>query len=157
MSDSIKLTKYAIEYLSKFSSSKKNLERLLNSKIRRMKSEKKERFYLYKMIPEIILKLENNKLIDDKQYADSKIRLLAQQGKSNLFIKNYLFTKGIEKSTISDSILNYENQNPGWETEAASIFINKKRLIKSLENNQKNFSKMARAGFSYDISKKLLS
>ena len=157
MTDSYKLTKYSIDYLSKFSSSKKNLERLLNNKIRRMKVDNKDKHDLYNIIPQVITKLEDNSFINDKNYADSKIRSLANQGRSFLFIKNYLFQKGVEKITISDSFLDYENQNPNWEIKSANIFINKKRLIKSSEHRQKNLSKMARAGFSFELCQKLLS
>ena len=38
MTDNSKLMKYAIDYLSKFSSSKANLERVLKNKIRRSKN-----------------------------------------------------------------------------------------------------------------------
>ena len=52
------LVKYAINYLSKYSSSKKNLERILKNKIRRTNIEKKEKFILYNSIPEVLKKLE---------------------------------------------------------------------------------------------------
>ena len=97
MNIQVSLMKYAIDYLSKFISSKKNLNRILKNKIMRMKIEKKDKFLLYNSIPQIIIKLENNRLIDDKNYALSKIRSFAHQGKSKLFIKNYLIQKGIEK------------------------------------------------------------
>ena len=150
------LMKYAIDYLSKFNSSKKNLSRILKNKITRMKIEKKDKFILYNFIPQIILKLENNNLINDKNFTLSKIRLFAHQGKSELFIKNYLIQKGIEKLIIFDSIKEFEYLNPNWEKDSAKIFIRKKKLIKSPENYQKNLSKMARAGFSYDLCKKIL-
>ena len=156
MNIQVSLMKYAIAYLSKFSSSKKNLSRILKNKIMRMKIEKKDKFFLYNSIPQIISKLENNKLINDKNYTQSKIRSFTDQGKSKLFIKNYLIQKGIEKLIISDSIKEFEYLNPNWEKDSAKIFIRKKKLIKSPENNQKNLSKMARAGFSYDISKEIL-
>ena len=156
MNIQVSLMKYAIAYLSKFSSSKKNLSRILKNKIMRMKIEKKDKFLLYNSIPQIILKLENNKLIDDNNYALSKIRSFAHQGKSEFFIKNYLIQKGIEKLIISDSIKEFENLNPNWEKDSAKIFIRKKRLTKSPENFQKNLSKMARAGFSYDLCNNIL-
>ena len=156
MNIQISLMKYAIDYLSKFTSSKKNLNRILKNKIIRMKIEKKDKFILYNSIPQIILKLENNKLINEKNFSLSKIRLFAHQGKSKLFIKNYLMQKGIEKLIIFDSIKEFEYLNPNWEKDSAKIFIRKKKLIKSPENNQKNLSKMVRAGFSYDLCKKTL-
>ena len=44
------LLKYAINYLSKYDSSKKNLERILKSKIQRITKDKHERFKLYSEI-----------------------------------------------------------------------------------------------------------
>ena len=156
MTDKSKLMRYAIDYLSKFNSSKKNLERILKGKIMRLKIEKKDKPELYNSISEIILKLENNKFINDENYALSKIRVLARQGKAKAFIKNYLIQKGIEKNIISESLNEHENINPGWEIDSASIFARKKRMIKSAENYQKNLNKMARAGFNYSISSKIL-
>jgi SOS response regulatory protein OraA/RecX len=156
MTDKSKLMRYAIDYLSKFSSSKKNLERILKGKIMRLKIEKKDKPELYDSIPEIILKLEINKFINDENYTLSKIRILAQQGKSKAFIKNYLFQKGIEKDIISESLSEYENINSDWEIDSANVFMRKKRIIKSDANYQKNLNKMARAGFNYSISSKIL-
>ena len=157
MSDKLKLMKYSIDYLSKFSSSKKNLERVIKNKIIRMKLDSKDKYFLYNFIPEIINKLENNKLIDDKNYAYSKISFLAKQGKSLFFIKNYLIQKGIEKIIFLNAIEEYEARNPSWEINSAMNFVRKKKLIKSNDNFQKNLSKMSRAGFSYEISTKILN
>ena len=156
MNIKVSLMKYAINYLSKFSSSKKNLNKILKNKIIKMKIEKKDKFIFYNSIAQIIQKLENYKLIDDNNYALSKIRSFADQGKSTLFIKNYLTQKGIEKPVIFDSMKEFEDQNPNWEKDSAKIFIRKKKLTKSPENNQKNLSKMARAGFSYELCKNIL-
>ena len=150
------LMKYAIGYLSKYSSSKKNLERILKKKIRLMKIEKKEKFILYNSIDQVMLNLEKNKYIDDNNYAISKIRLFAMQGKSKGFIKSYLIQKGIEKNILNNSLDQFEEENPEWEKKSAKIFVRKKKLENSNENKQKNLSKMARAGFSYDISKEIL-
>ena len=90
--------------------------------------KKKIKFLLYNSIPQIIIKLENNKLINDKNYTLSKIRSFAHQGKSELFIKNYLIQKGIEKLIISDSIKEFEFLNPNWERDSAKIFISKKKI-----------------------------
>ena len=150
------LMKYAIDYLSKYSSSKKNLERILKKKIRLMKIEKKEKFILYNSIDQVMLNLEKNKYIDDNNYAISKIRLFAMQGKSKVFIKSYLIQKGIEKSILNNSLDQFEEEDPEWEKKSAKIFVRKKKLENSNENKQKNLSKMARAGFSYDISKEIL-
>ena len=40
--------------------------------------------------------------------------------------------------------------------ESAKIFAKKKKLLEKNENYEKKLAKMARAGFSYDICKKIL-
>ena len=121
-----------------------------------MKIEKKEKFILYNSIDQVMLNLGKNKFIDDNNYAISKIRMFAKQGKSKGFIKSYLIQKGIEKNILNNSLYQFEEEDPEWEKKSAKIFVRKKKLENSNGNKQKNLSKMARAGFSYDISKEIL-
>ena len=157
MNNIIILKKYAISYLSKYNTSKKNLNRILHNKVRRMKLNKKDKYTLYSSIASIITDLEINKLIDDKNFTHSKIYSLSLQGKSKISIISYLMQKGIEKNLIEESFENLELKNPNWETESAKIFARKKRLgIKYSNNFEKDLAKMARAGFKYNICKKIL-
>ena len=157
MNNIIILKKYAFSYLSKYNTSKKNLDRILHNKIRRMNLNKKDKYTLYSSIASIITDLEINKLIDDKNFTQSKINSLSSQGKSKISIISYLVQKGIEKNLIEESFENLELKNPNWETESAKIFARKKRLgIKYSNNFEKDLAKMARAGFKYNISKKIL-
>ena len=137
---------------------KKNLERILKNKIRRIKDTKKnEKFILYKSIFKIIEELESKQIINDKRYADTKILYFSTQGKSKNFIKSYLLQKGIEKNLIENKLKDFELNNPNWEFESAKIFVRKKILgLKIEKNKQKNLAKMSRAGFDYYISKKIL-
>ena len=98
------LLKYAIDYLSKFNTSKKNLERILKMKIKRTTKDTKERVNLYSQIDFVLNELEKNKLINDQNYTYNKIRLFSSQAKSKKFIQNYLFQKGIEKKYYSRKI-----------------------------------------------------
>ena len=150
------LLKYAIEYLSKFSSSKNNLERILKSKIQRLTKDKKNRFNLYKEIDYVFEQLEKNNLLDDKNYSFIKIQLFSKQGKSKNYVKKYLFSKGIESSIIQEQLNNFEIQNPEWEKKSARIFLRKKNLVKFNNGYEKKLAKMARAGFSYDLCKEIL-
>ena len=157
MSNRDYLLKYAIEYLSKYSSSKKNLDRIIKSKIRRLSKDKKIRFELYKEIPYVFDKLEKNNLLSDNNYSFTKIQSLANQGKSKNFIKNYLYSKGVDKKIIISELVNYEDSNYQWEKKSAMIFAKKKKLLISDENYETKLAKMARAGFSYDLCKQILN
>jgi len=156
MDNKDKLLKYAIYYLSKYSSSKKNLEFILKKKIRRLSEEKKIRFQLYNEIHFIIEKLEKLNLINDQVFVESKIQSLQHQVKSKNYIKQYLLQKGIDKQLIEDQISFFYENNKNLEKENALKFAKKRNLLDSDQDYQKKLSKMARAGFSYDIAKEVL-
>ena len=156
MDNKEKLLKYSIYYLSKYSSSKKNLEYILKKKIRRISDEKKIRFQLYKEIKIIIDKLEQLKLINDTIYAESKINALLNQVKSKNYIRQYLIRKGVSSEIADEQIaLSYE-KNQNLEKENALKFAKKRNLINDKKDYEKKLAKMARAGFSYEVSKEIL-
>ena len=157
MDNKDKLLKYAIYYLSKYSSSKKNLEFILKKKIRRLSDEKKIRFHLYNEIQIIIEKLEKLNLINDQVFVESKIQSLQYQSKSKNYIKQYLLQKGIDKQLIEEQISLFYENNKNLEKENALKFAKKRNLLDSDQDYQKKLSKMARAGFSYDIAKEVLN
>ena len=156
MDNKEKLLKYAIYYLSRYSSSKKNLEYILKNKIRRLSQEKKIRFDLYNEINNIIKKIENQNLINDLVFTESKILSLLNQAKSKNYIKNYLLKKGIEKKLVDEQISLIYNNDKNLEKENAIKFAKKKNLLDNNINYEKKLSKMARAGFSYEITKEIL-
>jgi len=156
MDNKDKLLKYAIYYLSKYSSSKKNLEFILKKKIRRLSDEKKIRFHLYNEIQIIIEKLEKLNLINDQVFVESKIQSLQYQAKSKNYIKQYLLQKGIDKQLIEEQISLFYENNKNLEKENALKFAKKRNLLDNDQDYQRKLSKMARAGFSYDIAKEIL-
>ena len=156
MNNKDKLLKYAIYYLSKYSSSKKNLEFILKKKIRRLSDEKKIRFHLYNEIQIIIERLEYLNLINDQVFVESKIQSLQYQVKSKNYIKQYLLQKGIDKQLIEEQISLFYENNKNLEKENALKFAKKRNLLDNDQDYQKKLSKMARAGFSYDIAKEIL-
>ena len=156
MDNKEKLLKYAIYYLSKYSSSKKNLQYILKKKIRRISDEKKIRFQLYKEIKIIIDKFEQLKLINDKIYAESKINTLLNQVKSKNYIKQYLIRKGVRSEVADEQISLFYEKNQNLEKENALKFAKKRNLINDKKDYEKKLAKMARAGFSYEISKEIL-
>ena len=154
--DEKKLLKYAVDYLSKYDSSKNNLVNVLKRKILRLNLTNFEKKKLIDIIESIILKLEKNKFIDDDRYSSTKIHSLSNSGRSKNFIFNYLIKKGVNKSQIQKNLSSMNKSNDNWELESAKIFVKKKKLLEKNESYEKKLAKMARAGFSYDICKKIL-
>ena len=154
--DEKKLLKYSVDYLSKYDTSKKNLKNTLKRKIFKLKNNSSEKKILLNSIESIIDKLEKNNFINDNRYLLSKINYLSQSGKSIKYISNYLLKKGIEKQDIENGINKFNNDNLNWEIDSAQLFAKKKKLLDSDEVYEKKLAKMARAGFSYEICKKIL-
>ena len=151
-----KLLKYAVYYLSKYSSSKKNLEYILKKKIRRLTEEKKIRYELYQEIKNITYKLEQQKLLNDIVFIESKINSLLVQAKSKSYIKQYLIRKGVENKLADQQISNFYKKNINLEKDNAFKFAKKRNLLNDNKDFEKKLSKMARAGFSYEIAKEVL-
>ena len=154
--DEKKLLNYAVDYLSKYDSSKNNLISVLKRKILRLNVKNFEKKKLIDIIENIILKLEKNKFIDDDRYSSTKFLSLSNSGKSKNFILNYLIKKGVNKSQIQNNLNSMNQNNDNWELESAKIVVKKKKLLEKNESYEKKLAKMARAGFSYDICKKIL-
>ena len=129
---------------------------VLKRKILRLKTTNYEKGKLINIIEKIIIKLEKNKFIDDDRYSTTKILSLSNSGRSKNFIFNYLIKKGVNKSQIQNNLNLMKQDNDNWELESAKIFAKKKKILEKNESYEKKLAKMARAGFSYDICKKIL-
>ena len=121
--DEKKLLKYAVDYLSKYDSSKNNLVNVLKRKILRLNVTNFEKKKLIDIIENIILKLEKNKFIDDDRYSSTKILSLSNSGKSRKFIFNFLIKKGVNKSQIQNNLNLMKQDNENWELELSLIHI----------------------------------
>ena len=151
------LLKYAIDYLSKYDTSKQNLTHILKRKIFRLNITGHEKNKLINCLDKIILKLEDNNFIDDSRYCMSKISSLSNTGKSKNYILNYLIKKGINKVEIQKNLKIHQENNDNWELSSAKLFAKKKKLLETNDSYEKKLAKMARAGFAYDICKKILN
>ena len=137
------LKKYALTYLSKYDSTKKNLEQILKNKIIKMKNiEKNEKNNLYQMINTILNNLESNKIINDEDFAYKKLINLFNQGRSEIYIKNNLYKKGVEKNIIKKILSDFNKSNPGWEIKSAKTFAKKKKLGENSWNSKKTSHSM---------------
>jgi len=121
-----------------------------------LNEEKKVRYELYQEINHIINKLEQLKLLNDEIFTESKINSLLIQARSKNYIKQYLIRKGVNNKLVNDQISDFYKKNFNLEKENALKFAKKKNLLNNKENYEKKLSKMARAGFSYEIAKEIL-
>ena len=57
---------------------------------------------------------------------------------------------------IQSSFDEFKKNDKDWELHSAKLFAEKKKLLNDRENYEKKLAKMARAGFNYEICKKIL-
>ena len=152
----------AYTYLEKYSPSKQQLKvYLLKKYLTKIKGTKSKK-EVTSIIEEIVLNLEKNKILNDEMYSDSKARMFLRRGYSLNKINQSLRRKGIDDKYVKQSIDKIkENQiEPDF---VSALKLCKRRRIGPLrpESNRELFYKkdmgiLARGGFSFDLSKRVL-
>ena len=152
----------AYSYLEKYSPSKQQLKvYLLKKYLNKIKGGKSKK-EVSLIIDQIVMNLEKNKLLSDEMYSDSKARMFLRRGYSLNKINQSLRSKGVDEKFIKQSIEKIkENQiEPDF---VSALKLCKRRRIGPLrpENNRELFYKkdmgiLARGGFSFDLSKRVL-
>ena len=152
----------AYSYLEKYSPSKQQLKTYLFKKLIKINQRKSSKKEIFNLIYSVILTLIDQKMLIDKYYSDAKSKIFLKRGYSLNKIRYNLIKKGIEEKYIKDSIskIKEDESDPDF---FSAIKICKKRRIGACreESNRalfykKDISILARSGFSYEISKKVL-
>jgi regulatory protein len=153
----------AYSYLEKYSPSKQQLKvYLLKKYLTKIKGTKSKR-EVSSIIDEVIKNLEKNKIINDELYSDSKARIFLRRGYSLNKINQSLRHKGIDSKYIKQSIdkIKEDQIEPDF---VSALRLCKRRRIGPLrpQANRELFYKkdmgvLARSGFSFDLSKRVLN
>ncbi len=153
---------FAYSYLEKYSPSKQQLRTYLLKKLIKINQKKNSKKEVFNLIDTVIQSLEDQKLLSDKYYSDAKSKALLRRGYSLNKIRYNLIKKGIDERYIKNSISKIR-ENESDPDFFSAIRICKKRRIGACrdENNRvlfykKDISILARSGFSYEISKRVL-
>ena len=152
----------AYSYLEKYSPSKQQLKVFLLkkylTKIKGTKSKKE----VSSIIDEIVVNLEKNKFLNDEMYSDSKARMYLRRGYSLNKINQSLRNKGVENKFIKKSIEKIKDENIEPDFVSALKLCNRRRIgpLRPDENRELFYKKdmgiLARGGFSFDLSKRVL-
>lgn len=168
------LNNYALFYLERFSSSSKNLKRILMRRVKKSVAHHGEPSVedASKMIDDVVVKLIELKYINDDLYARDRTTSFRRAGNSARQISAKLYAKGVDNEKIETAIKTVDKElglqeNP--ELMAAIRYAQRRnlgpyrrpRLNQDVEVSQedldrKDLAKLARAGFSFDVAKKAL-
>ena len=153
----------AYSYIEKYNPSKQQTKTYLLKKYLKKFRGTKVKKDITEIIDNIVSNLEKSHFLNDSLYSESRARMLFRRGYSLNKISNTLRSKGIEQKNIKLSLdkIKDEKSDPDF---VSAMKICKKRRIGPIrpEANREIFYKkdmgiLARSGFSYDISKKILS
>ena len=159
----VNLRDLAYSYIEKYSPSKQQTKTYLLKKYLKKFQGSRQKKEVSEIINNIVSNLEKSHFLNDSFYSDSKARMFFRRGYSLNKIGHSLRSKGIEQKNIKLSLekIRKEKSDPDF---VSAMKICKKRRIGPIrpEANRELFYKkdmgiLARAGFSYEISKKILS
>ena len=152
----------AYSYLEKYSPSKQQLKvYLLKKYLTKIKGSKSKK-EVTAIIDQIILHLEKNKILNDEMYSDSKARMYLRRGYSLNKINQTLRNKGVGNKFITQSInkIKEDQIEPDF---VSAVKLCRRRRIGPLrpDDNRELFYKkdmgiLARGGFSFELSKRVL-
>lgn len=153
-------------YLERYASSAANFRSVMLRKVKRSCMTHTDQDYdqCAAMVDKLVEKFINVGLLDDRTYTRATVTSLRRRGKSTRTIQTTLRAKGLNPEQIETALneIDTESHENSAEAErhAALTFARKKRLGPWRSDKeadfQKELSRMARAGFSYDTSRSVL-
>ena len=156
------IRKFAYTYLEKYSSSKQQLKTYLFKKCLKKKQKIYNKRELLNLIEVVISTLEDQKILSDSYYSDSKSKAFLKRGYSLNKIRYSLIKKGISEKYIKSSISKIKDDESDPDFFSAIKICRKRKIGPCREEGnrplyyKKDISILARSGFSYEISKRVL-
>ena len=156
------IRKFSYSYLEKYSPSKQQLRTYLFKKLVKKNQKISSKREIFNLIDSVIASLVDQKLLSDKYYSDAKSKVFLKRGYSLNKIRYSLIKKGIDEKYIKASISKIKENESEPDFFSAIKICKKRRIGPNREESnrslfyKKDISILARSGFSYEISKKVL-
>ncbi len=153
---------FAFAYVEKYAPSKQQLKTYLLKKYLKASVPNVKKQDMTNLIDIVLSDLEKNKFINDKFYSASKAKSMIQRGNSINKIRNYLIGKGINNEFIKETVQKIQDENSDQDFFSAIKICKKKRIGPArTEDNRllfykKDISLLARNGFDFETSKKVM-
>ena len=152
----------AYTYIGKYSPSKQQLRTYLFKRFIKKSKNTTSKKEIFNLIDSVITTLVDQKFLNDKYYSDAKSKAFYKRGYSLNKIRYNLIKKGISQKYIKASISKIKENESDPDFFSAIKMCKKRKIGPSREENnrplfyKKDISILARYGFSYEISKKVL-
>ena len=152
----------AYSYIEKYSPSKQQLKTYLLKKLIKKEQKKLIKKEIFNLIDSVIATLVDQKFLSDRYYSDAKSKAFYRKGYSLNKIRYNLIKKGIDQKYIKDSISKIKENESDPDFFSAIKVCKRRRIGPNREESnrslfyKKDISILARSGFSYETSKKVL-
>ena len=156
------IRKFSYSYLERYSPSKQQLRTHLFKKLVKKNQKISSKREIFNLIDSVIASLVDQKLLSDEYYSDAKSKAFLKRGYSLNKIRYSLIKKGIDEKYIKASISKIKENESEPDFFSAIKICKKRRIGPNREESnrslfyKKDISIIARSGFSYEISKKVL-
>ncbi len=153
---------FALTYLEAYSPSKQQLKTYLLKKYLKTSNTNVKKQDITNLIDIVLSDLEKNRFINDRFYSESKAKSMIRKGNSINKIRNYLIGKGINDKFIKDTVNKIQEENIDQDFFSAIKICKKKRIgpARTDDNRslfyKKDISLLARNGFDFETSKKVM-
>jgi regulatory protein len=168
------LTRAAYRYLARFASTEAQLVKVLKARVERALKpcgDKQAMAQARGAVLEVARHCAGLGLVNDRLYGEAKARRLLAQGKPSGMIRAALTQKGVGRADIDFALsqLAVEMQGRDLDHEAAIAYARRRRLgpfarpghlsldgAAQSDRRRKEYAAMARAGFGYELSRRVL-
>ena len=153
---------FAYSYLEKYSPSKQQLKTYLFKKLVKKKQKISSKKEIFNLIDSVISSLVDQNLLSDEFYSDSKSKAFLRRGYSLNKIRYNLIKRGIDEKYVKASISKIKENESDPDFFSAIKICKRRRIGPCREEGnrtlfyKKDISILARSGFTYEISKKVL-
>ena len=153
---------FSYSYIEKYSPSKQQLRTYLFKKLIKNKQRITSKKEIFNLIDTVIATLEEQKFLSDEFYSDSKSKAYLRRGYSLNKIRYSLIKKGIDQKYIKSSISKIKEDETDPDFFSAIKLCKRRRIGPAREEGnrplffKKDISILARSGFTFELSKKIL-
>ena len=154
----------ALYYLQRFSTSAENLRRVLMRRVERSaQAHGTDRAEGSALVDALISRFRGSGLLDDRAYAEAQVATLRRRGMPSRVIRARLRRKGVAEDDVDAGLTAIDEHADEPDFAAAVNFARRRRLgpFRPEEDRpgsgDKDLAVLARAGFSYDVARRILA
>jgi len=158
----------ALFYLQRFATSAENLRRVLIRRVERsVRAHQTDREEGLAAVDDLIVRFRRSGLLDDRAYAEARARTLRAKGMPSCVVRGKLRQKGVAEDDVDAGLAAVDGDTDDADFVAAVNFARRRRLgpfrraevvgEARPETGEKDLAILARAGFRYDVARRILA